>query len=268
MAMICTVVMLSPWTCLSVHAVSTTNFLPTATFAIPENNSTIDFAYNGSYETATLENNTWFFTNLQLTPSNLTSNDNPLLNSPNNGNLSISAQDSNVTITSFDRLLTPNPENYLNNTGEWLTPGWLNYTINGVGNQTVKIQFGAFNETSIGVGTQNWPVNVFAVFINGRNAPYNNSWTFTGDNSGIVNGVGVIVNGASSNVSIEYAWYPVPSSASTISPEKSPAPIGVSINNSVFYVVVAAIMVFAVVVATDLLLRLKKKQKREQVNVL
>ncbi len=262
MAIICTVVMLSPWTYLSVHAASTTNFLPTDTFAIPENNSTIAFAYNGSYETANLVNSTWFFTNLQLAPSNSSSNDDPLLDSPNNGNLSVTAQNSNITITSFDRLLIPDPSFYLNNTGKWLTSGWLNYTVNGVGNQTVKIQFGSINETSIAVGTQTWPVNVYAVFIDGRNASYNNSWTFTGNNEGmVVNGVGVIVNGATSNVSIEYAWYPVPSPASAVSPEKSPAPIGVSVNYSVFYAVVAAIIVFAAVATTDLLLRLKKKQK-------
>ena len=58
MAIICTVVMLSPWTYLSVHADSTTNFSATATFGTPENNSTIAFAYNGSYETATLVNST------------------------------------------------------------------------------------------------------------------------------------------------------------------------------------------------------------------
>jgi len=260
MAIICTVILLSPWTYLSAHAASTTNFLPTETFAIPENDSTIAFACNGSYETATLENNTWFFTYLQLTPSNLTSNDDPLSDSPNNGNLSITVQNSNITITSFDRLLTPDPSD-INNTGKWLTPGWLNYTVNGVGNQTVKIQFGSINETAIGVGTQTWPVNVYAVFIDGRNAPYNNSWTYTGDNGDIVNGVGVIVNGAASNVSIEYAWYPVPSPASTVSPEKSPALVGVAVSYPVFYPFVAAIIVFAAVATMDLLLRPKKKQK-------
>ena len=105
MAIICTLVMLSRSTFLSVHAAITTNFSLTTTFAIPENNSTIAFAYNGSYETATLVNSTWVFVNLQLTPSSLTSTGDPLLNSPNNGNLSINAQDCNITITSFDRLL-------------------------------------------------------------------------------------------------------------------------------------------------------------------
>ena len=52
MAVICTVIMLSPWTYFSVHAASTTTFLPTDAFAVPENNSNIAFAYNGSYETA------------------------------------------------------------------------------------------------------------------------------------------------------------------------------------------------------------------------
>jgi len=268
MAIICTVVLLSPWTYLSVHAASITNFLPTDTFAIPENNSTIAFAYNGSYETATLVNSTWVFTNLQLTPSNLTSNDDPLSDSPNNGNLSITAQNSNITITSFDRLLIPDPSD-INNTGEWLTPGWLNYTVNGEGNQTIKIQFGSINETAIGVGTQTWPVNVYAVFIDGKNAPYNNSWTFTGDNEGmIINGAGIIVNGATSNVSIEYAWLPVPSPTSTISAEKSSVPISESTNYSSFFAFAAAIIVFAAVVTTDLLLRLKKKQKAvSRVNV-
>jgi len=263
MAIICTLVMLSPWTYLSAHAASTTNFSPTDTFAIPENNSTIAFAYNGSYETATLVNSTWVFTNLQLTPSNLTSNDDALSNSPNNGNLSITAQDSNVTITSFDRLLIPDPSYYLNNTGEWLTPGWLNYTVEGVGNQTVEIQFGAFNETAIGVGTQTWPVGVFAVFIDGRSAKYNDGWTGTAEyNEGmIVNGAEIVVNGATSKVSIEYAWLPVPSPASTISAEKPSDPIGVSVNYSSFYAVAAAIIVFAAVATTDLLLRLKKKKK-------
>ena len=77
----------------------------------------------------------------------------------------------------------------------------------------------------------------------------------------IVNGAGIVVNGATSNVSIEYAWVPVPSPASTISPEKSPVPIGESVNYSSFYAVAAAIIVFAAVATTDLLLRLKKKQK-------
>ena len=116
--------------------------------------------------------------------------------------------------------------------------------------------------TSIEVGTQTWPVDVYAVFIDGRNTQYNNGWTDTVDNEGmIVNGTGIVINGATSNVSIEYAWVPVPSPASTISPEKSPVPIGVSVNYSVFYAVAAAIIVFAAVATTDLLLRLKKKQK-------
>src|SRR5208282_5168180 len=262
MAIICTLVMLSPWTFLFVHAASTTNFSPTATFTIPENSSTIAFASNGSYETATLENSTWVFTNLQLTPSNLTIKVDPLSESPNDGNLSISVQDCNITVTRFDRLLILDPSD-INNTGEWLTPGGLNYTVNGVGNQTVKVQFGSINETAAGIGTQTRPVSIFAVFIDGRNAPCNNSWTVTRDNGGmIVNGGGVIVNGATSNVSIEYAWYPVPSPASAVSPENSSVPNVESIKDySTFYAILAAIIVFAAVVATDMLLRLKKKQK-------
>ena len=261
-AVICMFVMLSPWICLSVYAASTTSFSPSDAFVIPEKNSTISFAGNCSYETATLVNSTWVFTKLQLTSTNLTSNGDPLSGSPNDGNLSITAQDCNITVTSFDRLLIPDPSD-INNTGKWLTPGWLNYTVNGVGNQTVKMQFGSINETAAGIGTKTWPVSIFAVFIDGRNAPYNNSWTVTGNNGGmIVNGVAVIVDGATSNVSVEYAWYPVPSPASAISPENSPVPDVESIKDySAFYAILAAIIVFAAVVATDMLLRLKKKQK-------
>src|SRR5208283_2331557 len=263
MAIICTVVLVSPLTYHSACAAATTNFSSTDTFVIPENNSTIAFAYNGSYETATLLNSTWVFTNLQLTPSNLTSNDDPLLDSPNTGNLGITAQDCNITITSFDRLLIQDPSD-INNTGDWLTPGWLNYTVTGVGNQTVKMQFGTSNWTTVStyVGTNTWPVGVYAVFIDGKNTQYNNGWTDTVDDEGMVpNGTGIVINGATSNVSIEYAWVPVPSPASTIAPEKSPVPIGASVNYSVFYAVVAAIIVFAAVATTDLVLRQKKKQK-------
>ena len=264
--LICAVVMLSPWINLPTYATNSTNFLPTDTFAIPENNSTIAFACNGSYETATLVNSTWVFTNLQLTPSNLTSNDDPLSNSPNTGNLGITAQDCNITITSFDRLLIQDPSD-INNTGDWLTPGWLNYTVTGVGNQTVKMQFGTSNwtTTSTYVGTNSWPVGVYAVFIDGKNTQYNDGWTDTVDDEGMIaNGTGIVINRATSNVSIEYAWVPVPTPASTISPEKSPVPIGVSVNYSVFYAVAAAIIVFAAVATTDLLLRLKKKQKTHE----
>ncbi len=265
MAIICTLVMLSPWTYLSVHAASATNFSPTDTFAIPENNSTIAFAYNGSYETATLENSTWVFTNLQLTPSNLTSNDDPLLDSPNTGNLGITAQDCNITITSFDRLLIQDPSD-INNTGDWLTPGWLNYTFTGVGNQTVKMQFGTSNwtTTSTYTGTNSWPVGVYAVFIDSKNTQYNNGWTDTVNDEGMVaNGTGIVINGATSNVSIEYAWVPVPSPASTATSESSTVPPDVPLKvDSTFYVVLAAIIVFAAVITTDLLLRLRRSKTK------
>ena len=266
MAITCTVILLSPLTYPPAHAAATTNFSSTDTFAIPENNSTIAFAYNGSYETATLVNSTWVFTNLQLTLSNLTSNNDPLLDSPNTGNLGITAQDCNITITSFDRLLIQDP-NDINNTGDWLTPGWINYTVTGVGNQTVKMQFGTSNwtTTSTYVGTNSWPLGVYAVFIDGKNTQYNEGWTDTVNDEGMIaNGTGIVINGAASNVSIEYAWVPVPTPASSISPEKSPVLVAPSVNYSAFYAVAAAIIVFASVATTDMLLRLKKKQKREQ----
>lgn len=87
------------------------NLTNTNQFIIPTYNSTINFSNNGSYESAKFENNTWFFTGLLLNGSNLLFTDADILSkSYTHGNLSIFASDCNVTITNFDLLLTPEPD--------------------------------------------------------------------------------------------------------------------------------------------------------------
>ena len=52
------------------QAKTPTSFTHETPFSIPDYNSTIYFASNGSYTQAKLENNTWIFSNLQI--SNIT----------------------------------------------------------------------------------------------------------------------------------------------------------------------------------------------------
>lgn len=182
-------------------------FTPASQFTIPTTNGTICFAQVGFYESASLIGDTWVFNTL-----NLDSQQTDLLSdSPTTASLNITAQDSNVTIINFERLLTPDTSDY-QNTGSWLTPSWLNYTVEGTGEQIIKIQFNLANWTqpsqdSIN-GTFTWPIGV-EVYIDGKQAEYNSSsLKFT---DGVIPyGTGLIVNGATSNVNIKYEWAPIP----------------------------------------------------------
>jgi hypothetical protein len=185
-------------------------FTPATQFQIPITNGSISFTQTGYYENATLVNDTWVFTQLQLDSQQT----DLLSSSPNTANLNVTAQDSNITLTSSERLLTPEGSD-INNTGSWLTAGWLNYTVTGVGRQVIAIQFNLANWTAIPQddinGTETWPINV-NVYIDGKQADYGtSSWNYT---DGIIPyGTGLIINGATSNVSVQYMWYPVPEPA-------------------------------------------------------
>jgi len=185
-------------------------FTPATQFPIPSTNGSISFVQTGYYENATLVNDTWVFNQLQLDSQQT----DLLSNSPTSANLNVTTQDSNITLTSFERLLTPDCSD-ANNTGSWLTSGWLNYTVSGVGRQIMQMQFEVLNWESpynpkLWVGTSTWPIGV-QVYLDGKEAPYNTSWTTLSDDNRIIPyGVGVIVNGAASNVSISYTWGPVP----------------------------------------------------------
>jgi hypothetical protein len=122
LASIATILLLAlvlPWACLFVKAQANQTFTRQDKFAIPQLNSVIDFGSNGSYAAATFENNAWTFTNLRL------------INSGNRtiDNFKVSAQNSNVTITTIQKF---------NTTGAVLVRTSLNlrYTVVGVGKQT------------------------------------------------------------------------------------------------------------------------------------
>jgi hypothetical protein len=72
-----------------VQAQNSVAFSPSDCFSIPQLNGSIRFAYNGSYSSAQLENDTWVFKDLVFNGSQRL------------GNLHVSVENSNITIYSF-----------------------------------------------------------------------------------------------------------------------------------------------------------------------
>jgi len=99
-----------------VSAQSNTIVKPTDQFAIPDYNSNICFAINGTYELARLENNSWNFVNLQFN------------NSQQIHNLTVSAQNCNVTIL------------YYRTSNTTFVTTSLRYTVEGQGKQIFNFE--------------------------------------------------------------------------------------------------------------------------------
>jgi hypothetical protein len=158
------IVLIFPWTCLNTQAQTDITFNPADKFSIPSYNGTISFAVNGTYSKATLENDTWTFTNLRLNRSQ------PL------ENFKISTQNSNVTIFSYLAFNTT------------LQSARLRYAVEGKGKQIFNLglgsQEGEWSGTDWSVITGN---NVFIAEGEG--------WTISNDGT-------LIVTGATGNVSI------------------------------------------------------------------
>ncbi len=158
------IVLIFPWTCLNTQAQTDITFNPADKFSIPSYNGTISFAVNGTYSKATLENDTWTFTNLRLNRSQ------PF------ENFKISTQNSNVTIFSYLAFNTT------------LQSARLRYAVEGKGKQIFNLglgsQEGEWSGTDWSVITGN---NVFIAEGEG--------WTISNDGT-------LIVTGATGNVSI------------------------------------------------------------------
>ncbi|MDR0493297.1 MAG: hypothetical protein LBH74_06645 [Nitrososphaerota archaeon] len=107
---------------LSVQAQNTITFLPTDTFSIPELDGSINFAINGSCRSAVLENNTWIFRGLVLN------------NSQTRGNLQISTDNSNITITDFRSNSAFGRSQYLRYISEGQGVQIINFGINSTTN--------------------------------------------------------------------------------------------------------------------------------------
>jgi hypothetical protein len=156
-----------PWICYIAQAQTDTTLKPTDKFGIPEYNSSISFATSGNYERASLENGTWNFVNLRLNNSQLLEK----------LTLRVSAQDSNVTIRSYQTSNT--------------TSGWrvrLRYIVTGRGSQT-------FNFGLDPIGGE-WDV-----IFNGVYKGENDGWRVSPDGT-------LVITAATANVTIAYYGSP------------------------------------------------------------
>jgi hypothetical protein len=156
-----------PWICYIAQAQTDTTLKPTDKFGIPEYNSSISFATSGTYERASLENGTWNFVNLRLNNSQLLEK----------LTLRVSAQDSNVTITSYRTFNTTIGGVYV-----------LGYNVTGQGNQTFN-----FGLNPIG---GDW-----GVIFNGVFMVENDGWRVSPDAT-------LTITGATANVTILYYSFP------------------------------------------------------------
>jgi hypothetical protein len=144
-------------------------------FSIPDLNGTINFAVNGSYSEATLNNNTWIFTDLTLNNQSIPGFG--LNDFHSVGNLTVSTQGSNVTILAY---LTVNNS---------FSASFLSYTVEGKGKQMVNFDLNSTGPSQPAEWSVIVPKNV--VLVEGQ------GWTLLRDNT-------LIVTSAASNVTIAH----------------------------------------------------------------
>lgn len=155
-----------PYVCFVAQVRGDTTFEPTDKFDIPSNNSTVSFSIGGTYKLASLENVTWSFVGLRFN------------NSQQPKNLEVSAQDSNVTITSYQTF------NFT------FQGAFLVYIVEGQGKQT-------FN---IGVIPKGGELSVsFNNVFMGENDGWSISWDGT-----------VTITGATSHSNVTIVYYTLP----------------------------------------------------------
>jgi hypothetical protein len=166
LSLIATLILLQA--CTNAAAQTEASFTSADRFSIPSLGGEIGFASNGTYANATLTNNTWRFTGLKLDRSQQL------------GNLTVSAKNSTITITSYRA-----GSNISNTTARY---AWLRYVATGQGQQTVSLGIAA-GEGQLGLHPD-WSVVV------------NNVWLGEGEGWAIAPDGTVTVTGAVGNVSI------------------------------------------------------------------
>ena len=159
-AVIFLIVLVSPWFSFVTQAQTEITYKPTDKFDIPAYNSTISFATGGAYERASLENNMWKFVNLRWNNTGLLEN------------LTVSAQNSNVKITTYQRFNAST------------TAARLRYTVVGHGTQTFNFGF-IINDGG-------WTVS-----LNGKLMGENDGYSVSPDQT-------ITVTGATVNASLSY----------------------------------------------------------------
>lgn len=152
------------------QAQTPSTFTSADNFSIPNLNGSFNFAFNGSYTSATLENDTWTFTDLTLNSRNTT----------RLGNLNISVKDSHITIFTFysDRI-----SNIFNRYG------YIRYYADKPGEQTINLNI----NTTIPTHSSEWGItNPPGVFL----AP-GRDWKLLSDNT-------IIVYGKTGNITVAH----------------------------------------------------------------
>ncbi len=153
----------NPQFCAITQAQTQTAFTTADEFSIPQYNSSIRFALNGSYSAATLENGFWTFKNLTLFSQNLSFLG--LNATQGSGELKISAKNSNVTVWTYISVNYSFPVDL------------LSYYAEGTGNQTVNLGLNASRSSS-----DEWSVIVAdSVFL-----PLGQNWRLLPDDSVLV----------------------------------------------------------------------------------
>jgi hypothetical protein len=142
--------------CPYTQAQTSASFTPASNFSIPAYNGNISFAVNGTYSNASLENNTWTFTNLHLNKSKLLES------------FEISAQNSNVTIISYE---TANNSEVQSAT--------LRCGVVGHGEQILNFGLGS------GGGELDWSISVNGTDIGGS---VGQGWNVSHNGTVVVNG--------------------------------------------------------------------------------
>ena len=144
-------------------------------FSIPNLNGSISFAVNGSYSKATLNNNTWIFTDLTL--NNQSIQGFGLNDFHSVGNLTFSTQNSNVTILAYLTIDSSFPVSF------------LSYTVEGKGKQVVNFDLNLTGPSQPAEWSVIIPKNV--ILVEGQ------GWTLLPDNT-------LIINSVASNITIAH----------------------------------------------------------------
>lgn len=144
---------------------------PNETFSIPENNGSIHFAVNGSCNSATLQNRTWVFTDLELA------------NYPSNGTLKFSTENSNITVYIF------------RTTGQFGRTTSIKYNVEGQGKQYINLGLNTTKSTD----PSEWLITV----PNGGAVVHGIGWKLLPDNT-------VVLNGLKGNVTVSHFNYNFP----------------------------------------------------------
>ena len=132
-------------------------FTPKDRYDIPQLNGSIRFAANGSYQSATLGNNTWLFNDLRFNISRP------------QGNLKVSAQNSNITIFSYQSI------NFIGRSE------FLRVKVDGIGTQTVNLGLNTTRKTSSSEWSVIIPGSIFLAEGEG--------WKLQPDNTVIITGI-------------------------------------------------------------------------------